>query len=106
MRSHVVALGQAAGVAFALSGPPPARRQPRLRRVDKIDDDEEATRKPALARGGIRIPAAIPPDAMHAEPIDRKETDALRIARIARDVVHQQAGALGNADAIRVLLVV
>src|SRR5207302_406350 len=60
---------------------------------------------PRLPRRGVRVPSAGEPDPVHAESVDGEEADPPRVGGI-RDVVHDQPGALGDAGAIGVLLVI
>src|SRR5439155_24065679 len=104
-RADLTVVRQPLGVAISLAGPPPARGETRPRRIREVDDDEAAVAKAVFARRGVRVPAAGVPDPMHPESVDRQEADPSRVGRV-RHVVDEEPGALGNADAIRVLLVI
>src|SRR5207245_10224573 len=56
-------------------------------------------------RRGVRVSAAGVPDPVHAQAVDREESDLSGLGGL-HHVVHQQTRALRDADAIRILLVV
>src|SRR5207245_2307053 len=105
MRADVAIVRRALGVSLVLSWPPPARGKPRIRRILQVDDDEDPVPVTRLSHRGVGISPAGEPDPVHTQTVDRQETDLPRVGRL-RDVVHHEAGALRDAQAIRVLLVV
>ena len=105
MRADVALVRRALGVSLLLSWPPPARGKPRIRRIPQVDDDQDPVPVTALARRGVGVSPAGEPNPVHTQPVDREEADAPWVGGL-RHVVHHEAGALRDAEAIRVLLVV
>ncbi len=105
MCAEVAVLGAPLAISITLSGPPPARGKARTRRVREVDDDKDAVPVTRLSRRGVRVPPAGEPDPVHTQSVDRKEADPPGFGGV-RDVVHHEARALRDADAIGVLLVI
>ncbi len=81
------------------------RMQPRPFGIGDVDGDERPTMDAREAGGRVRVPAAGPPDPVHAEARDLQEADPPGIVR-ARDVVYDDPGAFRIGEVVRVALVV